>query len=92
MIALPVAMEDSIDTRENETRVGIVTSRKVGPAVTRNLVRRRLREIHRLGRLDMKPGFWIVVDVRRAAAGASFAELQREWLRHGKKLSILRTS
>ena len=84
-----VAMNFGNDT---ESKVGIVASRRVGGAVIRNRVRRRLREIHRLSRQELRPGFHVVVDVRKAAASASFDELRREWLRLAKKLSILRPS
>jgi ribonuclease P protein component len=63
-------------------RLGLSVSRKVGTAVTRNTVRRRLREVFRTseipGNLDL------VVSARPAAAGAAFWELQAEF---GKALS-----
>lgn len=56
-------------------RVGFVVSRAVGPAVTRNLVKRRLRHLlrERLGRLPR--GSLLVVRALPAAAGTSYAEL-----------------
>jgi ribonuclease P protein component len=63
-------------------RLGLSVSRKVGNAVTRNTVRRRLREVFRAsevpGNLDL------VVSARPAAAGAAFGELRAEF---GKALS-----
>ncbi len=58
-------------------RVAITCGRNVGNAVTRNLCRRRIREIVR-----RKPDSWksfdVLVIVRRKAAQLTFQELQEE--------------
>jgi len=71
------------------TRFGLVTSRRVGGAVIRNRVRRRLREICRLHRRMLAPGWLVVVVAKSAAAEASFAELREEWLILARRLPIL---
>jgi ribonuclease P protein component len=71
-------------------RVGFITSRRVGGAVVRNRVRRRLREIVRRHQFALMNGLWLVVIARPAAAGASSAALEDEWLRLTKRASILR--
>lgn len=63
-------------------RVGFVVSRAVGPAVTRNLVKRRLRHLFR-ERLGSLPGSLprsglLVVRALPAAGGASYASLGSE--------------
>jgi len=63
---------------EHASRVGIITSRRVGGAVQRNLVRRRLREIIRALRPQMDRGWHIVMVARHAAAAAEFARLSAE--------------
>ena len=55
------------------SRVGIVASKKVGGAVVRNLIRRRLKEIMR--QLAICPGYDIVVIARQVARKASYEEL-----------------
>ncbi|MEO8439908.1 MAG: ribonuclease P protein component [Spartobacteria bacterium] len=66
---------------EEETafRVGFVTSRRVGGAVVRNRVRRRLREIVRRHQRELADGLWLVVIARPAAAAATSAQLEEEW-------------
>jgi len=71
------------------TRFGLVTSRRVGEAVSRNRVRRRLREICRLHRGLLSQGWLIVVLAKPAAARASFSEMREEWLILARRLSIL---
>jgi len=71
-------------------RVGFVTSRRVGGAVVRNRVRRRLREIVRRHQHEVMAGLWLVVVARSAAARASSAALEEEWLRLARRASILR--
>lgn len=73
----------------DSTKAGVITSRRVGGAVVRNRVRRRLREVLRLTHSDRIPGHWVVLIARRAAADATFAELHQEWLRLADRAGIL---
>ena len=70
-------------------RAGFVTSKRVGSAVVRNRVRRRLREIVRKHRVDLRENFWIVTIARPKAARATYRELEDEWLHLAKRASIL---
>lgn len=70
-------------------RAGFITSRRLGSAVVRNRVRRRLREIVRRHQRDLRESFWIVLIARAAAAHATYRALEDEWLRLAKRASIL---
>jgi ribonuclease P protein component len=70
-------------------RAGFITSGRLGGAVARNRVRRRLREIVRKHQHDLRDDFWIVVIARPDASKASHRALEDEWLRLAKRASIL---
>ena len=70
-------------------RAGIVTSARVGGAVVRNRVRRRLREIVRRHQHELRQGVWVVTIARHAAATASYSALADEWLRLARRAFIL---
>jgi len=74
---------------EKMTRVGIIASRKVGAAVTRNRTRRRLREIFRRHQHALKSSLWLVTIVSARAGRASYRELEDEWLLLARRASIL---
>ncbi len=57
------------------SRYGFSVGRRLGGAVVRNRVKRRLREILRL--LPLEPGWDIIFIARPQAAGASFARLKK---------------
>ena len=57
------------------TRVGITVSGRVGKAVVRNLVRRRLREAVRARQNQLPPATDIVIAARQASAAATWTEL-----------------
>ena len=72
----------------SEARVGLITSRRVGGAVVRNRVRRRLREIVRAARPGLQDGLWLVLIARQQAARATFAALEAEWQQLAKRSAI----
>jgi ribonuclease P protein component len=57
------------------TRVGITVSGRVGKAVVRNRVRRRLREAIRARSRRLPQGVDVVIAARPASAAASWADL-----------------
>lgn len=64
-------------------RLGITVSKKVGGAVTRFRLKRRIREIYRRWRERSRlPMMDLVVHMKPPAARASFDQLQKEVQRH----------
>ena len=68
----------ALRTDEPLTRFGLTTSKAIGNAVTRNRVRRRLREA--IGSLAIASGWDIVFNSRVNIAQASYAQI-RETMR-----------
>jgi ribonuclease P protein component len=63
------------------SRFGWSIKKALGSAVRRNRIRRRLREILRLHRQEISPGWDIVIHPRSSAATADFAALTQELLK-----------
>ena len=60
-------------------RLGIVASRKVGPAVVRNRAKRLVRQAFRATRDLWMPGIDLVVIVRRSLEDMKLEHVTREW-------------
>ena len=81
--------------RKNRTgtnRVGITVSKKLGHAVVRNRVRRRLREVYRLHEDQFQPGWDIVVVARSRCIKAPFRDIVSAYLALAGKAGILATN
>jgi len=61
----------------HRNRYGIIVSKRLGNAIVRNRVRRRLREMLRLLDPYLQPGFDVVVVARQEIVEQPFAEIQR---------------
>jgi len=71
-----------LPNRHGGPRLGITLTRKVGGAVVRHRIRRRIREIFRRWELRRSlPAIDIVVHAKRPAREASFTELREELTR-----------
>ena len=77
--------------RTHTNRVGVTVSKKLGCAVVRNRVRRRLREVYRLNESKFTPGWDIVVVARSRCIGADFGKLQNAYLSLAEKAGLLET-
>ena len=66
------------DQAGEPTRFGFIVSKAVGNAVTRNLVKRRLREVAGQSLAERGAGFDVVVRALPPAAGASWDDLSAE--------------
>ena len=71
------------------SRLGITTGVKLGNAVKRNFVRRRIRELYRTNEENFLPGYDIVVVARTRAIFGRYADLERSFIQQMKKLGIL---
>lgn len=74
---------------DSDSRVGLITSRRVGGAVLRNRVRRRLREIVRAMRPQLRRGWHLVIVARASAVRAEFAALRDEVFALAQRGAIL---
>ena len=74
------------------SRLGLTTGVKLGHAVQRNRVRRRLREIYRTNEQRLAPGWDIVVVARVKAVHARYSDLERSFLQLARRLELLSCS
>ena len=75
--------------RSTENRLGITVSKKIGGAVQRNLIRRRLKEIYRLNEHKINPGYDIVIVARVGCKFIKYSELEASVLFLLKKLGLI---
>ena len=73
-----------------ENRLGLTVSTKVGCAVVRNRIRRRLRELYRLHEDELSTGYDVVVVARVRAAHSSYRQLEHSFLTLADRLGLLR--
>ena len=77
-------------SRRPGNRIGFTVSNKLGKAVKRNRVRRRLREIYRLNEKRFVRGTELVVVARGRAVTATFRQLESAFLSACGRLGLLR--
>ena len=70
------------------SRLGITVSTKIGGAVQRNRIRRRLKEIYRLSEGKLAPGHDIVIVARTRSRYASYKEIESSVLALFRKLNL----
>lgn len=75
--------------RTDTNRVGITVSKKLGKAVVRNRVRRRIREAYRLNEEKFLPGWDIVIVARSRALEVSFQKLSESLLSLADRADLL---
>ena len=81
----------SMDNNLPDSRFGITVSRKTGNAVTRNRIKRRIRELQRLNRGMVVPGKDVVVIATREASTANFEDMKAEYSNLIKRAGLTRT-
>ena len=78
--------------RSATNRVGVTVSKKLGGAVVRNRVRRRLREAYRLHEGEFQSGWDIVLVARTKAIHAPFSKLEQAYLDAARSAGCLLSS
>jgi len=73
-----------------ENRLGITVSNKIGNAVVRNRVRRRMREIYRQNEARLARGIDLVVVARAKSAAADYSGLEKDFCRACASLGLFR--
>ena len=76
-------------TGRSESRLGITTGVKLGKAVKRNFVRRRIRALYRTNEEKFIPGYDVVVVARTRAIFGRYADMERHFLRQMKQLGMI---
>lgn len=73
-----------------KSRLGVSASVKLGNAVRRNRVRRRLRELYRIHEEELRPGYDVILVARTRGIFAKFSKLETRFLEAAKKLELTR--
>ena len=83
-------MNDASAIAASPFRVGLITTKKLGNAVARNRIRRRLRAIVDEFANRFVPGTQLVIIARYRAPVASYQALREDWKRLAKRAGVLR--
>jgi ribonuclease P protein component len=74
------------------SRLGVITSRKVGAAVARSRARRLMRESFRRHQLELRQPIDLIVVARPSMAGKGFAEVENDYLTALRRARLLITT
>ena len=72
------------------SRLGVITSRKLGNAVVRSRGRRLMREVFRLHQNDLAQPLDLVLVARPSLAEKEFAEVERDYLEGLRRAQLLK--
>ena len=71
-------------------KLGVITSRRVGPSVARSRARRLLRDAFRQHQHDLTQPATIVLVARKSINGMRFAEVEADYLEALRRFKLLR--
>ena len=74
----------------SRSRLGVITSRKVGNAVARSRARRLLRESFRRHQLELTVPVDMILVARPSILGKSFVDVERTFLSAARKAGLLK--
>ena len=78
-----------LENKEEENRLGISVSKKVGNSVIRHRITRLIRESYRLQSKKFETGYDIVVIARTGAKEKNYSEIESALLHLGKLHNII---
>ncbi len=87
--ASPIMVLAFLRNELEHSRFGFVVNKRLGKAVRRNKIKRRMREATRLEILQIKPGFDIVLIARKRIDQATYAEISQSLKRLLQKADLL---
>lgn len=73
-------------------RLGVVSSRKIGPATVRNRARRLLREVFRRHQHEIDRPVDLVLVARNSIARKSYSEVERDFLKALRQQGLLKAT
>ena len=85
----PCAVVYCRKNRLGHNRCGYTVSKKLGKAVVRNRIRRRLREIIRLNQNRLAQGYDLIVVARSRAVAADYRRLEADVLQCCRQLRLI---
>ena len=77
-------------TAGESSRLGVITSGKIGGAVVRSRARRLMRESFRLHQSDLNQPLDLVLVARPSIVGKQFADVERDFLTTLRKAGLLK--
>lgn len=76
-----------VEKKEEESRYGIAVGKKIGNAVTRNKIKRQMREIIKLSKKEFQKDKDYIIIIRKESLKLNFLEMQKNLIFLIKKVN-----